>query len=61
MNEYEKNICQAIDIIVNRAISTAGYDKTIQATIISCVDATIGRYRIRYQDSVFYEKYMSSH
>ena len=54
MNNIESNICQAIDIIVQRAIAQADYDKTIQATVIECVDATIGKYKIKYQDSTFY-------
>jgi hypothetical protein len=54
MNTIENNICQAIDIIVQKAISEAEYDKTIQATIVSCVDATIGKYKMKYQDSTFY-------
>ena len=54
MNNIEDKICQAIDIIVQRAISQADYDKTIQATIIKCIDQTIGKYTVRYQDSTFY-------
>ena len=29
-------------------------DKTIKATIVRCVDATIGKYVVKYQDSSFY-------
>ena len=54
MSTIENSICQAIDIIVQRAIEQASYDKTIQATVVSCVDATIGKYKVRYQDSTFY-------
>ena len=54
MSTIEENICQAIDIIVKQAISQAEFDKTIQATVVSCVDATIGKYKIKYQDSSFY-------
>lgn len=54
MNIIEKQICDAIDIIVQKAIAQADYDKTIQATIINCVDATIGKYKVKYQDSFFY-------
>lgn len=50
----EKNICEAVDIIVKKALSEASYDKTIQATVIECVDALSGKYKIRYQDSIFY-------
>lgn len=54
MNSIETNICNAIEIIVNKAIAEANYDKTIQATIVSCVDQTIGKYTVKYQDSTFY-------
>lgn len=47
-------VLQAIDIISKQNIANAGYDKTIQATIIDCVDATIGKYKVQYQDSIFY-------
>ena len=60
MNTIEKNICQAIDIIVNKAMAGAKYDKTIQATVVSCVDATIGKYKVKYQDSTFYAYSSSS-
>ena len=51
---YEENILAAIQTIVNDAVDHASYDRTIQATIKKVVDATIGKYRIAYQDSVFY-------
>jgi hypothetical protein len=49
--KLEDTILQAIDIIASKKITSAGYDKTIQATIVSCVDATIGKYKVKYQDS----------
>lgn len=54
IDKIQRNICEAIDIIVQRAISQASYDKTIQAVIVKCVDSTIGKYSVRYQDSTFY-------
>lgn len=50
----EDTILKAIDIVVSKKISEAGYDKTIRGTIVSCEDPTIGKYKIRYQDSYFY-------
>ena len=47
-------ICETVSTIANRAIEQAGYDKTIQATIVQCIDATIGKYQVRYQDTLFY-------
>lgn len=54
MSSIESNICQAVDIIVKKALSQAEYDRTILAQVISCIDATIGKYKVKYQDSVFY-------
>ncbi|MGN0992886.1 MAG: hypothetical protein ACI4PE_03100 [Bacilli bacterium] len=52
--DIENNICEAIEYIVNHAVESASYDKTIQANIIECIDATIGKYKVKYQDSSFY-------
>lgn len=52
--KYENQILDAIETIVNKRVDTAGYDKTIQAKIISCDDPTIGKYKVQYQDSIFY-------
>lgn len=54
MQSIENNICQAIDIIVDKAIKDASYDKTILAQVIECTDATIGKYKVKYQDNVCY-------
>ena len=47
-------ILDAIQLLATSSVKKAGYDKTIQAQIVSCEDATIGKYRCRYQDSIFY-------
>jgi len=47
-------ILDALDITVMNAVKKASYDKTIQAQILSCEDPSIGKYRCKYQDSVFY-------
>lgn len=54
MGNLETNICDAIDIIVNHSIDKANFDRTIQATIVSCEDSSLGKYKIKYQDSLFY-------
>lgn len=54
MDNIEGQFCQAVDIIVQKAISSADYDRTIQASIVSCIDETIGKYECSYQDSKFY-------
>lgn len=50
----EQNICDAIDIIVDKAISEASYDRTVQAIIVTCIDESLGYYKVKYQDSTFY-------
>lgn len=52
--QIQNSICQTIDIIVQNAINNAGFDRTIQATIISCTNRETGQYKVRYQDSAFY-------
>ena len=57
MNKYlelQDKLCQAMEMFAENAINKAGFDRTIQATIISCVDESIGRYKVQYQDSMFY-------
>ena len=46
--------CNAIQILVNHAITNAAFDKTVQATIEECVDKTTGKYKITYQGASFY-------
>lgn len=52
--KYENALLQSISIIADQAVKEADYNKTIQATIVKCVDPTIEQYRIRYQDSYWY-------
>lgn len=46
-------IYDAIDLAVSKQVADAGYDKTIQAQILECLDATTGKYYVQYQDSKF--------
>lgn len=50
----EQNICDAVDIIVDRAISQASFDRTISAIVVECVDEIAGKYKVKYQDSLYY-------
>ena len=52
--KYEDALLQSISILAEQAIKKAGYDKTIRATVIKCVDPTIEQYKVRYQDSYYY-------
>lgn len=53
MNNYEDNILEAIETIVDNSIAKSNYDRTIQATIIKMVDKSLGQYNVKYQDSYF--------
>lgn len=52
--KIENQLLDAIQTVVDSAISKAGYDKTIQATIVKCVNESSGKYVVKYQDGVFY-------
>lgn len=49
-----QQVLDAIELLMQSSVKQAGYDKTIQAQIISCEDPTIGKYKCRYQDAIFY-------
>lgn len=53
MSDISNKILDAVEVIVNKEITGAKYDKTIQATIISCIDEQIGKYKIKYQGNMF--------
>lgn len=53
-NLIEERICEAIEMIVDNAVASAGYDKTIRAQIVECIDQSIGKYKIKYQDNLFF-------
>lgn len=47
-------ILDAIELLAKSSVERAGYDKTIQAQIISCQDKQLGKYKCKYQDAIFY-------
>lgn len=49
-----EQLLDAICKIADDSVKKAQYDKTIQAQVLSCEDATIGKYRCRYQDAIIY-------
>ena len=51
---YENKILDAIQTLVNDAVGKASYDKTIKGVISKCMDASLGKYVVNYQDSSFY-------
>ena len=55
-NMYEKQILDAIQLLVDNAINKASFDKTIRGVISKCEDEKNGKYIVIYQDS-FFEAY----
>ena len=47
---FENQILDAIETVVNNAVQKAGYDKTIKAVIIERLDQNTGKYKAKYQD-----------
>lgn len=54
--KVEDSICDAIEIIVNKKLAEAGFNKTITAIINEQIDVDQGKYKIAYQDT-FFEAY----
>ena len=48
------NILDAMDILAENSVSAVKFDKTVRATITKVIDASIGKYEVKYQDSFFY-------
>ena len=53
-NVIEQQICDAIDVLISKRVANLQFDKTVRATIKSIEDASIGKYLVQYQDSIFY-------
>lgn len=54
MANYENQLLDAIQIIVDNAIEKANFDKTIQAVVQKCVSEQSGKYVVKYQGGTFY-------
>lgn len=52
--QIENKLLDAIETVVNSAVAKAGYDRTVQATIVRCENEAIGKYTVKYQDSLMY-------
>ena len=53
-NNYENKILDAIQTLVDNAVTNAGYDKTIKCIVSKCTNQSKGEYVVKYQDSSFY-------
>ena len=54
MSDYANSLLDSMSTMVNQSVSEAAFDTTIQATILNCEDASKGKYKVKYQDSIFY-------
>lgn len=56
MNAEEMNniLYDAMEKVATAAVEAAPYDRTVRATILSCEDESIAKYKVRYQDAIFY-------
>ena len=52
--DYANQIIDAIQTIAQNEVAGLKFDKTIRASIIEATDPSIGKYRVRYQNSSFY-------
>ena len=52
--EISQNILDAFEILAKAEVNSAQFDKTITGIIVSCEDEASGRYRVQYQNSIFY-------
>ena len=48
------NLLDAIDILAEDKVAAVKFDKTVRATIDEVVDASIGKYKVKYQNSIFF-------
>lgn len=53
MGNIADQICDAVEILVNQSLTTAGFDKTVTAVIKSYINEDIGQYRVQTQDSIY--------
>ena len=51
--EINQALCESARIIAEKVVETSRFDKTIKATIITCLDIGKGLYKLKYQDIVF--------
>lgn len=54
MSSTADKLLDGFQLLATSLVQKAGYDKTIQARIIQCVDPVVGKYKCRYQDANIY-------
>ena len=51
--EINQALCESARIIAEKVVKESRFDKTIRATIITCLDINKGLYKLKYQDIIF--------
>ena len=46
-------ILDAVDILIDNKVSNLQFNKTVRAKISEVIDASIGKYKVQYQNSYF--------
>ena len=49
-----KDLLDSIDILASEKANSVKFDKTVRATISEVTDASIGKYKVKYQNSSFF-------
>lgn len=52
--KISQNLLDAFEIMAKAQVDSAQFDKTVTGIIVSCEDKASGRYKVQYQDSIFY-------
>ena len=52
-DDIKKMLINTFNRSAEKSVHEAKYDRTILATVQYCTDATLGQYKIKYQDSYF--------
>ena len=53
-NQMAENLLEAMRTLVDKSVAEAGFDRTVEAQIVSYEDSKAGKYKIKYQGEYFY-------
>lgn len=53
-NQMAESLLEAMRTLVDKSVAEAGFDKTVEAQIVSYEDNKAGKYKIKYQGEYFY-------
>ena len=53
-SSLSNKILDAFEILAQAEVNAAQFDKTITGIIVACEDEATGRYRVQYQNAIFY-------